>query len=191
MARQRKKLGEILVSWNVITQRALDDALKYATEHNKRIGEALVELELCKEEDVTKALAAQFDMAYVDLDKTSNLAANLHLIDHKIIRNHQVLPLGEENGRLTVIISDPLDLETLDMLRFRLNPDIETSLAPPSKIKRFIDTFMSGVTSQIKDTMASIDEDMPDEGDGLLKGGADEGDDAPIIRLINQIIGEA
>ena len=60
MARKHQKLGEILVSWNVIGRKALEDALKYADEHRKRIGEALVELELCKEEDVTKALAAQF-----------------------------------------------------------------------------------------------------------------------------------
>ncbi len=190
MARQRKKLGELLVSWKIIGQKALDDALKYAADHNKRIGEALVELELCKEEDVTKALAAQFDMAYVDLDKNSSVMANLHLIPTKIIKDHQVLPLGEENGKLKVIISDPLDLETLDTLRFRLNPSIETSLAPPSKIKRFIDTFLSGVGSEIKDTMASIDQDMPDEEDDLDRL-AGEDDDAPIIRLINQLIGEA
>ncbi len=195
MARRQKKLGEILVSWNVIGQKSLDDALTYASQHNKRIGEALVELELCKEEDVTKALATQFDMAYVDLDKTSTVKACVDsgLIPSKIIKEHQVLPLGEENGRLKVIISDPLNLDLLDMLRFRLNPNIEPSLAPKSKIKRFIDTFMSGVKSEIDDTMssidASIDEEHPEEEDGLKVEG--ESEDAPIIRLLNQLIGEA
>ena len=44
MARRRKKLGEILASWNVLTPNALADAIAYASEHGKRIGEALVEL---------------------------------------------------------------------------------------------------------------------------------------------------
>jgi len=95
MARRHQKLGDILVSWNVIGRKSLDDALKYAGEHNKRIGEALVELELCKEEDVTKALAAQFGMRYVDLDKSSTVGANLHLIPAKIIKDLMVLPEGE------------------------------------------------------------------------------------------------
>ncbi len=192
MARQRKKIGEILVSWNIIGQKALDDALKYAAEHNKRIGEALVELELCKEEDVTKALATQFDMAYVDLDKTTNLATagNLNLIPSKLIRDLKVVPLGEENGRLKVLISDPLDLELLDTLRFRLNPNIETSLAPPSKIKRFIEKFVdTNVRESIDQTMASIDRDLDE--DEEKKVSAVEDDDAPIIRLINQLISEA
>ncbi|HOW70842.1 MAG TPA: ATPase, T2SS/T4P/T4SS family, partial [Phycisphaerae bacterium] len=190
MARRQKKLGEILVDWKIITPKALEDALTYAADHDRRIGEALVELELCKEDDVTKALATQFDMAYVDLDKSTDIRASLHLIPEKFIRDHQVLPLGEENGRLKVIISDPLDLEKLDLLRFRLNPNLEISLAPPSKIKRFIDTFMSKEKSLIGETMDSIDQDMPDDEDALSKVAGDEGD-APIIKLINQLIGEA
>ncbi|HQE44130.1 MAG TPA: ATPase, T2SS/T4P/T4SS family, partial [Phycisphaerae bacterium] len=192
MARKQKKLGEILVSWNVISQKSLEDALVYATEHHKRIGEALVELELCKEEDVTKALAAQFDLAYVDLDKNSAIKANLDLIPEKIMKAHQVLPLGQTDGKLQVVVSDPLDLETLDVLRFRLNPNIEVSLAPPSKIKRFIDTFVADAESRdrIKQTMDSIDLDRPEEEDDLAKVAGDDAD-APIIKLINQLIGEA
>jgi len=190
MARRQKKLGEILVDWKIITPKALEDALTYAADHDRRIGEALVELELCKEDDVTKALATQFDMAYVDLDKSTDVRASLHLIPEKFIREHQVLPAGEDNGRLKVIISDPLDLEKLDLLRFRLNPNLELSLSSPTKIKRFIDTFMSKEKSLIGDTMASIDQDMPEDEDALSRVAGEEGD-APIIKLINQLIGEA
>ena len=69
VARRRKKLGEILVGWNVIAPNALADAVEYAQQNSKRIGEALIELGLASEEDVTKALATQFDLEYIDLDK--------------------------------------------------------------------------------------------------------------------------
>ena len=190
MARKLKKIGEILVGWNLLSPSALEDALAYAAEHNRRIGEALIELELCKEEDVCKALAAQFDMPFVDLDKTTDLRDNLKLIPEKIIRERLVLPRGEENGRLKIIISDPLDLDTLDLLRFRVNPNIEVSLAPASKIRRFIDTFMSAVGGEIERTMDSIDQDMPEDEKAIGKAVGDD-PDAPIIKLINQLIGEA
>ena len=118
MAQRRKKLGEILVSWNLLSPNALADALAYAQEHGKRIGEALVELELVKEDDVMKALATQFDLEYVDLDKNVGITSVLERIPAELIARHKILPLSEENGRLKVIISDPLDLELLDMLRF-------------------------------------------------------------------------
>ena len=147
MAHRRKKLGEILVEWNLLSEKDLKEALAYAEKNNKRTGEALIDLELCSEEDVTKALATQFDMPYVDLDKNVTVPGVLQLIPEKIIKDHLVLPLGQENGRLKVIVSDPLDLQLLDMLRFRLNSEIDASLAPRGKIKRFIATFFGGVKS--------------------------------------------
>jgi len=190
MARRQKKLGEILVSWKIITRKALEDALTYAAEHNRRIGQALIELELCKEEDVCKALATQFDLPYVDLERTSQIRENLALIPEKIIKDKQILPMGKEGDKLKVIVSDPLDLETLDLLRFRLNPNIELALAPPSKIKRFIDKFMSEVAGELGRTMDSIDQEMPEDEEAIGQM-AGEDPDAPIIKLINQLIGEA
>ena len=67
MARRRKKLGEILTSWELLAPNALADAIAYASEHGKRIGEALVELELVSEEDVSKALGTQFDLQVVQV----------------------------------------------------------------------------------------------------------------------------
>ena len=190
MARHKKKIGEILVDWKVISPRALEDALKYAGEHHKRIGQALIELELCREEDVAKALAAQFGVDYVDVDQTAAIAANLHLIPPKIMKDRQILPLGQENGRLRVIVSDPLDLELLDLLRFTVNPSIDVVVAAPSKIKRFIDKHLSEVGERMKTTMKSIDEDREEEEiEGVRIAGEDQ--DAPIIRLLNQYITEA
>ena len=194
MARRRKKLGEILIGWNVVTQDALNDALAYATEHHKRIGEALVELELTSEEDVCKALATQFDLEYVDLDKNVVVPAALESFPQELIRKHNVLPLSEENGRLKVIISDPLDLELLDMLRFRLNTEIECTLAPKSKIQRFIDRFVQDSGLSMDDAIEEIDRntDLRADGDEAIKLKALEEDaDAPVIRLINLLIGEA
>src|SRR5262245_10777125 len=134
MARRRKKLGEILVSWNVVAPNALNDAIAYATQHKKRIGEALIELELASEEDVTKALATQFELDYVDLDKNVQVPAALDLIPERIVRDYRVLPMAKEDGRLKVIVSDPMDIDLIDKLRFRLNMEIDIALAPKAKI---------------------------------------------------------
>ncbi len=192
MARSRKKLGEILLSWGLINENSLADGLKYASDHSKRIGEALVELELCSEDDVSKALATQFGFEYVDLDKVVD-QRNLDLIPTDLIRKHMILPIGNEDGRLKIVITDPLDIDTLDLLRFRLNTELTPTLAPPSRVKRYIDTFVDTDSDELSKTMASIDQEGPDQ--PLLKGKAegdqDEGSEAPIIRLVNLLIAEA
>ncbi len=191
MARKRKKIGEILVGWNVIESDALSDALAYGMEHGKRLGEALIELELCDEDDVARALASQFGLDYVDLDKHTVDHGALALVPGKLIEDLSVLPLGEDDGRLKLIITDPLDLETLDLLRFRLNREIVPSLAAPAKIKRFIDKFVNTQGDMLSQTMASIDKEAVEEAEEGVQASDGEDADAPIIRLVNLIISEA
>jgi type IV pilus assembly protein PilB len=193
MSKKRQKLGETLVGWGVIDPNALADALAYAKEHRKRIGEALVELELCGEDDVVKALATQFGLEYIDLEGHQVDRDVLKLIPSKLCEDYMILPLGEDNGRLKVIITDPLDLETLDLLRFRLNKEITPTLAPLGKVKQFIDKFVNMEGDVLSKTMKSIDEDAPEEDDSGVDSkliDASEAD-APIIKLVNLIITEA
>jgi type IV pilus assembly protein PilB len=192
MAQRRKRLGEILVGWGVISPEALKDAIAYAVEHGQRIGEALVALELASEDDVTKALAAQFDLEYVDLDKNVQLPAVLDLVPEKIIKDEKVLPMKKEGSRLKVIISDPLDLELQDKLRFLLNMELDWALAPRSKIQRFIDTFLGGLSTSVDEAIEAIDRDADlhaKEVEAYKKELEDA--DAPVIKLINLLIGEA
>ncbi len=189
MARkQRRRLGEILVKWGVVTQSGVDEALEHARGEGLRIGEALIALGLADEEDVTKALATQYDMEYIDLDRNVVVPTDLHLIPDEIIKRHLVLPLGRENEKLKIVITDPLDLETLDMLRFRLNFELEPCLASKSKMRNYIEQFVRSDMSldhQVhlmeegeRDSTSTDDERLDEES-------------APIIRLVTMIIGEA
>jgi type IV pilus assembly protein PilB len=194
MAKRRKRIGEILTSWELVSPNDLADALAYSQEHGKRIGEALVELELCSEEDVTKALAAQFDLEFVDLDKNPVVPEILQSVPDDLILKNKVLPISKEGNRLKVIIPDPLDLELLDMLRFRLNSEIEAVLAPKGKIQRYIDEILKKMDSSMDDTVEEVkrDTDLQAREEAASKKAADEDDEnAPVIKLINLLITEA
>lgn len=192
MARKRKKMGDILVSWGVIDEKRLDEAVKIAHKSHRRLGDTLVEMGLADEELVTKAMATQFDLEYVDLDKHVVDMSALQLMPEDLIRKHLVIPVSKENGRLKIIIHDPLDLDTMDLLRFRLNTELECAIAPKNKIKRYIDTFLDKIGSSLDATVdelqhsidASIDVETLD-----VEKLTDES--APIIKLVNKIIDEA
>jgi type IV pilus assembly protein PilB len=192
MARRRKRLGEILMHWNVLGKSALREALQVARDSGKRVGEALVELGFVGEEDVTKALAAQYDMEYVDLDKIEIPADAWQLIPETDIKERGVLPLGREDGRLRVIITDPLDLETIDALTFRVGGSIETVLASRTKVRQLIESTFSDLRRDITDTM-QMTESTVDVRRSDADGDEDvtDVDGAPIIRLLDLIIAEA
>ncbi len=190
MAKKRRRLGEILQEWGVVTEGMVEEALAHAQEEGIRIGEALVALGLADEEDVTKALATQYDMEYMDLERQVLVPDLLSEVPEDIIRRHLVLPIGKENGRLKVIITDPLDLETLDMLRFRLNTEIECALASKTRLRNFIERFVRSDVS-IDETVHELERDAEEGSAGSTAKQEMDAQSAPVIRLVHMLITEA
>jgi len=196
MAKKRKKLGDILIGWGLLDKEKLAHAVSHAESTHSRIGDVLVELKLVNENQVSKAMAQQFDLEFVDLDHHVVDKSSLKLIPEELMRRHMVLPVGKENGRLKIIIHDPLDLDTMDLLRFRLNTELECALAPKSKIKRYIDTFLDETKSSIDKTMVEIKSSIDKSVDATIDLDSLDADrlaedSAPIVKLINKIIDEA
>jgi type IV pilus assembly protein PilB len=196
MARKRQKLGEILQEKGLVSKADADRAAEFGLNNRKRIGDALIELELASEEVVAQALAEQHGLAYVEVSRQTVSAEALALVPEKLIKANLILPMSSDNGRLKVIIHDPLDLDTLDMLRFRLGvSDVEPVLAPKARIKAYIDKYLSGADRSLdelsKSLDASVDASLDQEAkEAAKKAGVDEAD-APIIKLINMMISEA
>ena len=201
MAKTKKRLGEILAGWGLIEPSAVTAALEHASRNHMRIGEALVEMGHVSEDDVAKALASQFDMEYRDLELNPLDTSSLSLIPEDIIRRHFVLPVERQDSLLRVLITDPLDLETLDSLRFRLNVDLECSLAALSKVKAVVKAHFEG---QEKDGLDSTIADLTQMGTQMSEtlmgadvqasgrlGLDDDGTSAPIIKLVTAIITSA
>jgi len=206
MARNQKRLGEILVEWGIINANEQAKAVEHAKAKNMRMGEALMDLKLCSEANVYKALAAQHNMEYVDLDKSAVAPNVVSIIPDDLMKKHLILPLGQENGRLRVAIHDPLDLETLDILRFRLNKEIRTVLAPKSRIKRYLDDMFGTDASKTIDrtidrALQSLDRTMDKSVDrsidksidiaGMGEDAMNDPTQAPIIKLVHAMIVEA
>src|SRR3984957_10687799 len=210
MAKAQKKLGEILIEWGIISTREVAKAIEHGKAKGLRIGEALVDLKLCSEANVYKALAQQHNMEYIDLDKNSVPPNAVNLIPDDLMRKFLVLPLGMEGGKLRVAIHDPLDFEMLEVLRFRLNKDMRTVLGPKVLIKTVLDElFNTSSTNTIDKTMdktidrlrdsldksvdKSVDKSIDKSIDmaNLNEDNANDPTQAPIIKLVSAMIGEA
>ncbi|MDP7348375.1 MAG: hypothetical protein QF735_09090, partial [Phycisphaeraceae bacterium] len=202
MARTRQKIEQILKEWGKIDDQQIVEADKLAQGSRRRVEETLVELGYVDETDVAKALATQHDMEYIDLNQQNAIDPEaVALLPRDIVKKYLVLPVSKENGRLKVIIHDPMDLETLDNLRFRMNCEIETAIAARGKIKEYIDQMLSETRSSIDEAVRQMTVDARDTSLDIRTAsidqegvdGADESDaqQAPIIRLVDHIITEA
>jgi type IV pilus assembly protein PilB len=141
-----RNLARFWWGWGVITIEQADKAVAVAKGSGKRFGDVLVELNFTKEDQVAKALANQFGMEYVDL--ASNGVADkidLKLIPDDLVKKHLILPMSKSGNRLQLLIHDPMDLELFDMLRFRLNVELDQKLTGKSQIRKYLDQANAGV----------------------------------------------
>src|SRR3954451_8275951 len=215
MAKQQKKLGEILIEWGAVKAAEVEKALAHAKAKKMRIGEALVDLKMASETQVYKALASQQSMEYVDLEKSGIPPEAVNQIPDDIMRKYLILPLGKENGRLKIAIHDPLDLEMLDILRFRLGgKEVRPVLAPKGRIKGILDELfnttaantidktMDRTIDRLRDSLdKSMDKSMDKSLDrsidksidvaGMGEDAANDATQAPIIKLVQAMIAEA
>ncbi|MCD4832019.1 MAG: GspE/PulE family protein [Anaerohalosphaeraceae bacterium] len=192
MSKKRRKLGEILYKSGLIDKQSLIETLKTAQESHRRLGETLVELGLVSEDNICKALAHQLGMPYVNLDKHPISKSTMALVPEDVIQKYCVVPLGEKNGRIQLLTNEPLDLDMLDVLRFRLNSEIDCSVGSKTKIRAFIDRNLDDVRSSIDATAAELEEEGHSLEAEIRKAeSASEDDEGPIIRLVNLMIDEA
>ena len=197
MARKiRLKLGEIFVQWNVANADQVAKALELAKGTGKRIGEAFIEIQACNEEDVAKALAHQFGMEFLNLDRAEDSSKiNISLIPEDIIRKHLVIPLSKENGRLKILVHDPMDLELFDGLRFRLGAELDTAIASKRQMQAFLDIGKKAAKAVQQESSASADiEKLVNKANNSIDKTIDKSidkdasTDSALVQLVNGII---
>ncbi len=197
MARTRRKLGEILMRWETISDKQLMEALKIAKGARKRIGETLIDLNYADENDIAKALASQFGRDFIDpTDPGAIPKGALTLIPKETIKRYNVVPIEKNGNTLKILIHDPMDLELLDDLQFSLSCELETVIGSKKAILEFIDGAFSETQSSIDEEIRGMTVDMSADQLGASididdLASADDDKDSPIIKLVTQIITKA
>jgi general secretion pathway protein E/type IV pilus assembly protein PilB len=157
----------------------------------KSIEEAILAADGVSEEAMLKALATQFDLPFVDLEKNPPQRDFLIKFPVRVLMRHKVLPLSESNGVITVAASRVSETSALDELRLISGKEFTLALALGSEIERVL-TEMLGVGA---DTIQSLDAtsglQVIDENEANDLDLAEAAQDASIIRFVNQILTEA
>ena len=196
MARKpRQKLGEILIGLGVVTLAQVDEAFAAARARGMRLGEILVETNACKDEDIAKALAQQFGVDFINLDVVSDMnKIDKARIPADLIKKFLVLPMAG-SGKLRLIIHDPMDIDTLEMLRFRVGEFEQAGIASKRQITSYINGGAKAEGPPRKQLAGdSMDKSVDKSVDKSLDRSAksiDIDDEGPIRRLVAKIILDA
>jgi type IV pilus assembly protein PilB len=144
-------------------------------------------------DDISRSLAAQAQMHWIDLSAVIIPPEIISQISAADARRFKVIPVTFGESGLVLAISDPLDVDTIDSLNFLLQRDLELVCTSPEKIRQALIKYY-GTAEEAADVLQHKIGDEVDLGleigDGTEAVAVDEAD-APIIRLVSMLIIEA
>ncbi len=193
----RRELGDVLVDMGALSADTLRNALELQADRGGRLAEILLTMQAVSDTTLAQAQAELYGMPLLlnlNVDKIDpKLVANLTL---PWARQHGVLPLEAADGRLSVAITDPLETAGIDDLRaLYVGYEIEASIAPKNTVLSAIHTIFDrrAAADQVVDDLdeESIEDFSPEELNFDDKDILEEGDEAPIIRLVNSVLAQA
>ena len=196
MATSMGDFTEILIRQGIISANQLAEAQQMARGSGKKVGLTLVDLGYATAEEVMRAIAEESGYDYIDLSEVAIPPSIIELVPESVARENAILPMDDVDGALRVIVSDPMDFETLDKLRFILNRKVEIALAPREAIVDAINRHYGLTEGESADSMlqeftdTAIDFTETEETAAAVDETVDE-TSAPIVRLVHLLITEA
>jgi len=196
----KKDLPELLIKKEYLTKRQLEKALQKAEEDGKELDKVLVELGYLTEKEIFQLLAEQLGFEFLDL---STLQINTELtkfLPDNLARRYNVVPVKIEGDKLYIAMVDPLDVNTVDDILLMTGLQVETMMATESDIKKYINKLYGSTEIAEADEIESAIKEIKAEDFANLELGELEeedisedklremGDEAPIVKLVNQII---
>jgi type IV pilus assembly protein PilB len=130
---RRRRLGDLLVESNVITDRQLQQTLK-DKKTDQKLGDALLQRGLITERQLIEVLEFQLGIPHVKLNSFPVDTTLLSLVSKEMARRNLMIPINKEEEKLTVAMSDPLDFYAIDDLRMATGMQIEQVIASKNDI---------------------------------------------------------
>ena len=191
-APKKIRLGDLLVESGAITQAQLMDALAKQKGSGKKLGEILISTGAITQTHLAEALASQLRLPFFRLNAYHPTPAAIRLLPRQMAERLNVIPLMiDDNGVLQITMADPLDLYAQDEIRMKTGHEIKIGVSTQADINRNIsrlyalqsnlESAMGQVTTTVKDLFTPL----------TLSSISSRTDDAPLIKLVNDLIQQA
>ena len=182
----KKRLGEMMLESGLITAAQLQHALEVHQKRKLPLGKIFIELNLLTEQQISEALSKQFGCPYINLVNYQIKPEIAALLPLKLIQRYEIIPVGEEEGRLLVAAADPSNVEAIDVVRQITKRELKLCYAPEEEIQFVVNRFYN--QKQLVEDASFLKQDqMPmvnEEVVNLLE-------EVPIVKFLNTLLSSA
>ncbi len=194
----QEKLRQDLVGDGLISEEKLKKAETSAREGNETLSWALIDLGFLTEEKLVSFVGEKMHIPYVNIKDYSIDDKALELIPEKIIFQKKILPLFKIEDTLTIAMSDPLDIISLDTIAKFAGCKVEAVIASEESIGFAIKKCF-GEEDECEGLVTKLSEEFKEKERGeqhqtglTAKSQIEKkGEEQPIVKLVNKLFMEA
>ncbi len=190
-----ERIADLFIDQGLMDRAQADDVLLETTENGKAIDRAMVDHGIVDEEQFYQTIADALGTEVVDLAQVEISPQILKLIPAGLARLHRALPIGVQDNAIRVVLVDPLDMQTVEDLRFALGHDIQVVLAPTLQVENRLKKHYGEDTSSMEEILKQLGEAgelMTLAGDQATGINVEaEANATPIIRFVDLILYQA
>jgi type IV pilus assembly protein PilB len=195
--RGHEALADVIIRRFGFTEESLADARSVAANTHTHLELVLADQGLVSDRQMAIGMGEYLHMPVISLTHFTPDEELLRKVPSQLLANLHALPLDKLDSHFTVAISDPFDVFTQDQLTSYLGRNIQYLIAP----QRDIDNILQKHTMKAGGHLEEIIRDVNAAGEDIeITPGEDEpeieeivevDDDAPVVRIVNSILGEA
>lgn len=185
-----KRLGDLLLSVDLITEKDLERALELQKTTKKRLGKVLTEYNIISETQLIEALEMQLGIDFIDLSKTIIPSEMAQVVSKNIAKRHNVVPVKLVKDELYLAMSDPLNFMALEEVKRASHKRVVPMIGTEDAVDRAIITLYGneGAARAIEEMKREV---TGTEEETVSSSVGDDAGAAPTIRLVNSIIERA
>lgn len=191
-------LAQLLVQDELLDKTNALSYQRLAIDSKLNLQQFLINKNILSAEKIAWTIAKGFGLPFLDLDAIDTQAMPLALVDEKLIKRHQVLPLLVHGNHLFIGTDDPSRHGALKEIQFNTGLLVSAIVVETDKLFEFIEAlsnekdseglsnyFDEGGGNELEGVEISSEEEANDSD---ITGSSD---DAPVVKFINRIIVEA
>jgi len=186
----RPTLADVLIRQGVLPKQTLDQVLGRLDGVTAALGQTLVGEGIISEDQLARALAAQFDLPCDLLTEFRVDQSFYNSMSVKLMQRHPFIPIAEHQGRLTIAISDPQNLLALDELELLLGRPLDFVVSSRSAILAALER-SEGSSQALRELEAEyrsvlVKED--ERGEEVFTIDHEGEDQSPAVKLLDSIL---
>jgi type II secretion system protein E len=183
---------DLMRDLGLVTRRQIEEARVHLNGETSVV-DALVRQGIVAAEDISRRVAAEAEMTWVDL---GDMVVPQDVIDEirpQDARRFKVIPIAHNEHGLVVATGDPLDFDSIDSLSFLLKREIEFVCTTPERIRQALIKYYGSAEEAVDVLREKIGDAALEEIDIAVGADLPEGDrgDAPIVRMVSLLLLQA